>query len=125
VEEVEGAMLSLHTDRINDVAIVECYGRIVRSDGAFALRDVVMSQRDARVIMLDLSGTYAIEGGGLGMLMFLQHWAYDHDIGLKLFNPNKSVSDRLKMANPIPDFEIVTPGEMLALLGDAQMRSAA
>jgi len=32
------------------------------------------------------------------MLVFLQRWAYDHDIRLKLFNPSRSVQERLEYA---------------------------
>ncbi|MFZ0284353.1 MAG: hypothetical protein WAL32_03930 [Terriglobales bacterium] len=118
-------MLNLHAERIGDVAIIECDGRIVQSDAAFALRNSVMSQADARIILLDLSGVYTIEGGGLGMLMFLERWAYDHDIRFKLFNPTKSVWNRIKLANPLRDLEIVTSDEIRALLGGAYTRSAA
>jgi anti-anti-sigma factor len=118
-------MLSLHTNRINDVAIIECQGRIVHSEAAFALRSAVTSQDDARLILLDLSDVLAIEGSGLGMLLFLRRWAHDHDIHLKLFNPHKSVSDRLEIANSMLDLQIVTPDEMQAILGNTHMRSAA
>jgi|SRR5271170_2331590 anti-anti-sigma regulatory factor len=117
-------MLSLHAQKIEDVAIIECNGRIVQSDSAFALRNLVMSQADARIILLDLSGVSSVEGGGLGMLMFLERWAYDHDIRFKLFNPTRSVRERLELANSLPDFEVATPDEIRAILG-AQMRSAA
>ena len=117
-------MLSLHSEKIDDVAVVECNGRIVQSDSAFALRDAVMRQRDAHTILLDLSGVSAVEGGGLGMLMFLDRWAFDHDIRFKLFNPTKAVRERLEVANPLPEFEIVTSDEMRALLGGAHMQSA-
>jgi anti-anti-sigma regulatory factor len=115
-------MLGIHIDHLDGLAIVECSGRIVRSDAAFALRDAITSQEDARVILVDLSGVSAIEGGGLGMLMFLQRWAYDHDIRLKLFNPTRSVLEKLELANPLPDFEIASPDEMAALLSGAQSR---
>lgn len=115
-------MLNLHTERIEDVAIVECNGRLVQSDSAFALRNAVTSQEDAHVILLDLSGVSSVEGGGLGMLIFLERWAYDRDIRFKLFNPTKSVRERLELANPIPDFEIATSDELQALLGRAPMR---
>ena len=47
-------MLQIHTDRVGDVAVVQCEGRLVRSDAAFRLRDEVISQVDARAIVLDL-----------------------------------------------------------------------
>jgi anti-anti-sigma regulatory factor len=118
-------MLSLHTDRINDVVIIECKGRIVHSEAAFALRSAVISQDDARLIFLDLSEVSAIEGGGLGMVLFLRRWAQDHDIRLKLFNPTKFVWDRLELAHSMSELEVATPDEMQAVLGNAHMRSAA
>jgi ABC-type transporter Mla MlaB component len=88
-------MLDLHIGKIGELAVVECEGRVVRSEAAFKLREAVTSLRDARIIVPDLSGVGAIEGGGLGMLLFLQRWAYGHDIQLKLFNPIRSVRARL------------------------------
>ena len=117
-------MLILHIENVDDLAIVECEGRIVRSEAAFALREAVASLEGVRIILLDFSRVSAVEGGGLGMLMFLQRWAYDHHIGLKVFNPTPSVRDRLELANFVPDFEIVAPAEMRALRANAYGRSA-
>ena len=115
-------MLSLHIETFGQMAVIECEGRIVRSDAAFKLREAVNSQRDARVIVLDLSEVSAIEGGGLGMLVFLQRWADDHEIRFKLFNPHQSVRDRLERANPMREFEIATLDEMMAALGRVDSR---
>jgi len=109
-------MLSIHIDNIGDLAVIECEGRIVQSEAAFKLRQAVISQLDARIIALELTEVSAIEGGGFGMLLFLQRWAYDHDIRLKLFNPTRTVRERLERANSMPDFEIATLDEMMALL---------
>jgi hypothetical protein len=40
-------MLALGTERIGDLAVVECKGRIVRSEDAFKLRHAVMSLGDS------------------------------------------------------------------------------
>jgi anti-anti-sigma regulatory factor len=98
-------MLKLNIDNIGEVAIVECEGRIVQSDAAFKLREVVTLQSDARTVVLDLSQVDAIEGGGLGMLVFLQRWAQDHDIRFKLFNPCRSVRERLKKVSSMSGSE--------------------
>jgi len=117
-------MLSVYIENIGDLAVVECEGRVVRSEAAFKLREAVTSQRDARIIVLDLSEVRAIEGGGLGMLGLLQRWAYDHDIRLKLFNPSKSVQDRLEHAGSMLEFDTATLDEMMALLARADSRYA-
>jgi len=110
-------MLNIHVDTVGDAAVVECEGRIVRSAAAFELRDVVTAQQDASVIVLDLSRVSSIEGGGLGMLWYLRRWAHDHDIRLKVFNPTRSVKDRLETLSLHPEFEIASLDEILALLG--------
>lgn len=117
-------MLSVQIENIGDMAVVECEDRVVRSEAAFKLREAVTSQRDARIIVLDLSEVRAIESSGLGMLVFLQRWAFDHDIRLKLFNPTKSVQDRLESASSVPEFDIATLDEMMALLARADRRYA-
>jgi anti-anti-sigma regulatory factor len=120
----EEVMLSVHIENIGDMAVIECEERVVRSEAAFKLREAVTSQRDARIIVLDLSEVRAIESSGLGMLGFLQRWAHDHDIRLKLFNPTKSVQDRLEHAGSVPEFDIATLDEMMALLARADSRYA-
>ena len=54
-------MLKLSVENIGDLAIVECEGRIVRSESAFKLRDVVTSQSDAHTVVIELSEVRAIE----------------------------------------------------------------
>jgi anti-anti-sigma regulatory factor len=107
-----GKMPSIHIDNVGDMAIIECAGRFVRTEGAFKLRDAVTSQTDARVVVLDLTEMHAIGGGGLGMLVLLQRWAQDRDIGFKLFNPSRPVREKLKHVN----FEIATLEQMMTLL---------
>ncbi len=117
-------MLSIHIENIGEMAIIECEGGIVGSEVAFKLREAVTLQRGAQIIVLDLSDVFAIEAEGLRMLVFLQRWAYDHDIRLKLFNPRQSVQDRLEHAKPMREFDIATLDEMMALLVRADSRYA-
>src|SRR5437667_7730826 len=117
-------MLTVNIDHIGDLAIVECDGRIVHSGAAFQLRDAVTSQTHAHTIVLELSEVHAIEGGGLGMLIFLQRWACDHGVRFKLFNPSKSVRERLELSSALSEFDIPTLDEMMALLGHADSRYA-
>src|SRR5437016_1988882 len=100
--------MRVHIDTIGDVAILECERRIVRGDAAFTLRDAVLSQSSARIVVLDLSEVDAVEGVGLGMLVFLQRWASDHAVQFKLFNPSSSVRHRLHRANAMSEFEIAS-----------------
>jgi len=117
-------MSNIHIDNVGDMAVVECEGRFVKSEAAFELRDAVTSQAGARTVVLDLTETQAIGGGVLGMLVFLQRWAYDRDIRFKLFNPSRTVRERLEYTNAMSEFEIASLDEMMALLGRADQRYA-
>jgi anti-anti-sigma regulatory factor len=111
-------MLDLHIERIGELAVVRCNGRIVRNGAALQLRHVVTSLEDSRIIVLDLSGVSAIGGGGLGILLFLQRWACVHKIQFKVLDPTRSVRERLEHASSMAEFEIRALRDMTALLAD-------
>jgi anti-anti-sigma regulatory factor len=111
-------MLLVHVEHIGDMAIVSCKGRIVRSDAAYRLRKAVTSLTESRAVVLDLTEVRAIEGGGLGMLRFLDRWAQEQRIQLKLFGPTDSVKTRLEQTDSTR-FDIATFEEMTALLAHA------
>jgi len=108
-------MLNIHVEDFGELVILGCQGRISNSDAAFALRDAVTCQT-SRLIVIDLSQVDAIGGGGVGMLVFLQRWAQAHDVRLKLFNPSRSLSQRLENHAVIPAFEFATVDEITAYL---------
>jgi anti-anti-sigma regulatory factor len=105
-------MPSVHVDKVGEMAIVECAGRFVGTEGALKLRGAVTSQTDAHVVILDLTEMHAIGGGGLGVLVLLQRWAQDHGIRFKVFNPCSPVRNKLKHI----DCEIATLEQMMTLL---------
>ena len=109
-------MLAISVEKFTDLAVVECRGRMIHSDSVFKLRDVVQSQDDARIIALDLSEVNAIGGGGLGMLVFLEHWTRENGIQLKLFSPSEPVMDALSPYRSIAHFEIANIQDMIGLL---------
>jgi anti-anti-sigma regulatory factor len=122
MNSAESSMLSIHVENLSDLAIIECKGRIVRSESVFKLRDVVRAQTAASVIALDLSAVQAIGGGGLGMLAFLDRWARDHEIQFKLFSPSRSVVDGLMHSRLMPNLEIAPLHEMMDILAQADSR---
>ena len=109
-------MVAIRVEKFTELTVVECRGRITHSDAVFKLRDAVQSQDDARVIAVDLSEVDAIGGGGLGMLIFLERWARDNGIGLKLFCPSQQVMEALAPYRSMANFEIATIQEMIGLL---------
>ena len=111
-------MLAIHVENLSGLTVVECKGRIIRDESVFKLRDVVLAQAAARIMVLDLSEVEAIGGGGLGMLAFLNRWAREHDIQFKLFSPSKGVVEGLVHNRSILNFEIATFHEMMKILMD-------
>jgi len=114
-------MMEIRVENLDDLVLVGCRGRFVKSDSIFELRDVVMAQ-PGPVVVLDLSEVDAMGGGGVGMLKFLEHWAREQKIHLKLFNPSKSVLEGLVLNRCILDFEITGFHEMMGLMAHADSR---
>jgi len=117
-------MLNVTVASIGKLAVVGCEGRMVARESAYKLREAVISQTDARIVVLELSEVRALGGGGFGMLVFLQRWAREHNIRFLLFHPSKSVQNKLKRARSIAEFYITSLDEMRALLAYANRRHA-
>ncbi len=64
-------MLHVTVQHLEDMAILRCVGRIVAGDEASILRKAVLSQANSRTVVLDLMRVAAIDGGGMGLLVFL------------------------------------------------------
>jgi anti-anti-sigma regulatory factor len=109
-------MFHLQIERIGDVAIVQCEGRMMQSERVFEMRDAVMAQRDVTTVLLDFSELESIGGGGVGMLVFLQSWAHAHEMELKLFDPPAAVRQKLHMTRSAAELKIASMDEVLDLL---------
>jgi anti-anti-sigma regulatory factor len=115
-------MLDINVETFNDVAVVACKGRIVRDDAVFKLRYIVQAQAAARTIALDLSEVRVIGGGGLGMLAFLERWARENDMRLKLYCPSPAVLQGLAQNRSVGNFEIASFHEMMEVFGQSDSR---
>jgi anti-anti-sigma regulatory factor len=111
-------MVRIRVENFAKLAVVECSGRIVHSDAVFKLRDTVQAQ-DTPVIILDMSEVDGIGGGGLGMLVFLEHWARENEVQLKLFCPSDAVLEGLAQIRFLMNLEIATFQEVMGLLARA------
>jgi anti-anti-sigma regulatory factor len=115
-ENIRERMFGVHNEKIGDVAVILCEGRMVGSDAAFKLRDEVRRQRDVRIVILDLSELRYLGGDVLGMLVFLQAWTRGVGIQLKLFDPPPIVRQSLERLRSAAEFEIASVGDVLTLL---------
>ena len=89
--------MSLHIkiEQTSDVAVLQCCGRLVRGEALHLLKDAVTSLSRLRVVVLDLSEVEMLDGGGLGMLVFLHKWTRSSGIQLKLVNPSSLALEML------------------------------
>lgn len=117
-------MMAIHVENLSDLTVVECKGRIIRDESVFKLRDVVLAQTTARIIVLDLAEVEAIGGGGLGMLAFLNRWAREHDVQFKLFSPSRAVVEGLVHNRSILNFEIASFHQMMRILMESEIQYA-
>jgi anti-anti-sigma factor len=83
--------LHIKIEHAADVAVLHCVGRLVRGEPLHFLRQAVISLKQPRIVVLDLSGMETVDGGGLGMLVFLHRWTRENAIQLKLVNPSRFV----------------------------------
>jgi anti-anti-sigma regulatory factor len=114
--EKEERMFGVHVEKIGDVAVIQCEGRMIGSDAAFRLRDEVRRQRNSNVVLLDLSELSFMGGDVLGMLVFLQAWTRDFGIQFKLFDPPPQVRRSLQRLRLATELAIATMDEILSML---------
>lgn len=88
--------LHINIEQTADVAVLQCSGRLVRGDALHFLKRAVTSLKRPRIVVLDLSWVEMIDGGGLGILVFLHRWTRENAIQLTLVNPSAFVRDVLE-----------------------------
>jgi anti-anti-sigma regulatory factor len=111
-------MLRIQAERFGDVAVIYCEGRIVQDQAAFQLRDAVRRERNARVIVVDLSDIESLEGGGLGMLLSLETWTHERGITFRVYDPPARVRQSLERFEKTMPVKIAGMVEMIALLSE-------
>ena len=88
-------MLTIDVEKTGDVAVVRCVGRIVRGAGVRTLKNAVLSEKNVRIVVIDLSDVETLDAGGLTALLSLQQWARNRNVQLKLVNPSHFVNEVL------------------------------
>ena len=115
-------MLSLRIEKLGDVTIIHCAGRIVFPD-VRELEIVLLRQLRPRTLLLDLVDIVAIDAAGLGMLVSLRTWAQRTGRTLKLMNLTPWVERLLQLTKLNSEFGICSTREMLDLLCRAMQQS--
>jgi anti-anti-sigma factor len=109
-------MLTLDVEKANDVAVVRCSGRLVRGTEIATLRNAVVSEKNTRIMVLDLSEVEALDAGGLNALVSLQLWSRNHGVQLKLVNPSRFVREMLTSMRLDQVFDISSLHDALVVL---------
>jgi anti-anti-sigma regulatory factor len=112
-------LLAQTIERIGDLAVIGCEGTI-KTETACKLRDAVTSLKNMQIIVLDLSEVTLIEDTGVSTFLFLQQWAFQHRIQLKVFNPRWWVRQKLEHASLVPGFDFATLHEIVLILANAE-----
>jgi len=115
-------MLTIDVEKTGDVAVVRCGGRIVRGEEVRTLRNAVVSEKESRIVVLDLSDVETLDAGGLTTLLSLHQWARSRGVQLKLVNPSRFVREMLVRTQLDHVFDISTLDHALYVLSDAECR---
>jgi anti-anti-sigma factor len=108
--------LHIKSEQTGDVAVLQCSGRIVRGEAIHFLREAVTGLKQPRMVVLDLTDVEMLDGGGLGMLVFLHRWTRDHGIQLKLVNPSAFVREMLDRTHLSCVFNISSVEDVVEIL---------
>ena len=108
--------LRIRSEQTGDVAVLQCAGRIVRGEPIHFLKDAVTCLRAPRLVVLDLTEVEMLDGGGLGMLVFLHRWTRDNGIQLKLVNPSHFVREMLDRTRLTCVFNISSMEDVVDIL---------
>jgi anti-anti-sigma factor len=108
--------LEYQIERLQDVAVVRCSGRMVRGAALDQFRRRIEQLDRLRVLVLDLSEVQKLDAGGLGTLLLVRRWALQNSARLKLVNPPMFFRKLLEATHLNSIFEISSLKEALYIL---------
>jgi len=112
--------LQYQIERIEDVAVVRCSGRMVRGAALDGFRRRIEQVDRLRVLVLDLSEIQQIDAGGLGTLLLVRRWASQNSTRLNLVDPPVFFRRLLEATHLSSVFEISSLKDALSILRPAQ-----
>jgi len=108
--------LQYEIERMQDVAVVRCSGRMVRGAALDGFRRGIEQLDRLRVLVLDLSEIQQLDAGGLGTLLLVRRWAMQNSARLKLVNPPVFFRRMLDATHLSTVFEVSSLKEALYIL---------
>jgi anti-anti-sigma factor len=108
---IQAPSLTLHTQRLPDVTIVKCEGRLLAENSAFAKDEVRRLFALKKPVVLDLTDLGRMDSSGLGAVVALYISAKKAGCEFGLVNLSKQVRELLGLSNLLTVFEAIgNPG---------------
>jgi len=108
--------LQFQVECLQDVAVVNCSGRMVRGAALDQFRRRVEQLERVRVLVLDVSEVDHLDAGGLGTLLLVRRWAGQKGAKLKLVNPPVFFRRMLEATHLSSVFEVSSLRDAIAIL---------
>jgi anti-anti-sigma factor len=104
-----------------DVAVVNCSGRMVRGAVLDEFRRRIEQLERIRVLVLDVSEVAQLDAGGLGTLLLVRRWAMQKSAKMKLVNPPVFFRRMLEATHLTSVFEISSVKEAICILRSTEI----
>jgi anti-anti-sigma factor len=108
--------LKFQVECLQDVAVVNCSGRMVRGAALDEFRRRIEQLERVRVLVLDVSEVEQLDAGGLGTLLLVRRWATRNSVKMKLVNPPVFFRRLLEATHLTSVFEISSLKEAICIL---------
>jgi len=108
--------LKFQVECLQDVAVVNCSGRMVRGVALDQFRRRIEQLERVRVLVLDVSEVDHLDAGGLGTLLLVRRWALRNAVKVKLVNPPVFFRSLLEATHLTSVFEISSLKEAICIL---------
>ncbi|HLX85455.1 MAG TPA: STAS domain-containing protein [Terriglobales bacterium] len=108
--------LQYQVECLQDVAVVNCSGRMVRGAALDQFRRRIEQLGRIRVLVLDVTEVSQLDAGGLGTLLLVKRWAAQNAAKMKLVNPPVFFRRMLDATHLTAVFEISSLKEAISIL---------
>ena len=113
--------LKIQIECLQDVAVVNCSGRMVRGSALDEFRRRIEQLERVRVLVLDVSEVAQLDAGGLGTLLLVRRWAMQKSGKMKLVNPPVFFRRMLEVTHLASVFEISSIKEAICILRSTEI----
>jgi anti-anti-sigma factor len=116
--------LKFQLECLQDVAVVNCSGRMVRGAALDEFRRRIEQLERVRVLVLNVSEVEQLDAGALGTLLLVRRWATQKSAKMKLVNPPLFFRRLLEATHLASVFEISSLKEAICILRSKEIPPA-